>query len=190
MWVPTLNMRIPQPKLGSLPEHEMNREIGLMSEFELQKSLNQPRAYDVGVREERAINKELGWRHKERIAAAEAHEDSLRSAGFNDGFSVDITQGIPDMIADPLPDPVVGHLGSVTTGNFQPEPLPGDDPLPADVVTPADSPLDVVPFKNPADVSTSTNYSNNGISVRFEVDFNSEFNDDFNSEFNSEFNTR
>jgi len=183
-------MRVPQPELGSLPKHQMDREIGLMSEFELQKALNQPRAYDVGMREERAINKELGWRQQERIAAAQAHEDRFRSAGLDDGFSVDITQGIPDPIADPLPDPVVNHVGTVTTGAFQPEPLPGDDPMPPDIVTPEKSPLDVVPYKNPEDISTSKNYANDGINVRFDVSFNSEFNDDYNSEFNSEFNTR
>lgn len=168
----------------------MDREINLMSEFELQKALNQPRAYDVGPREERAINKEIGWRHQERIAAAQAHENEFRSAGLDDGFSVDITQGIPDPIADPLPDPVVNHVGTVTTGEFQPVPLPGDDPIPPEIITPEDSPLDVVPYKNPNNISTSTSYVDDGITVRFEVDFNSEFNDKFNSEFNSEFNTR
>ena len=183
-------MRVPQPELGSMPKTEMNREIGLMSEFELQKALNQPYAYDVGQREERAINKELGWRHKERLAAAQAHEEQFRSAGFNDGFSVDITQGIPDPVADPLPDPVVNHVGGVTTGNFRPEPLPGTEPVPDTVVTPETSPLDIVPYKDPDNISISKNYANEEINVQFEVSFSSEFNDKFNSEFNSEFNTK
>jgi hypothetical protein len=182
-------MRVPQPELGALPDPELNREIGLMSDFELQKALNQPSAYAVGPREERAINGELGWRHHERVAAAEAHHDRFRSAGFDDGFSVDISRGIPDPIADPLPDPVVNHVDAVTAGDFRPEPLPGNEPVPETVVTPDTSPLDVVPYKDPDDVSISRNYANDGINVRFEVSFESDFESDFESEFDSEFDS-
>jgi len=59
---------------------------------------------------------------------------------------VDITEGIPDPIADPLPDSVVNHVGTVPAEDFQPKPLLGNDPMPPDIATPEDSPLDVVPY--------------------------------------------
>jgi hypothetical protein len=170
-------MRVPQPHFGSMPKHEMEREIGLMGESELQRALNQPGAYEVGQREKRAISKELGWRHKERMMAAQAHDDHLRNAGFDTGISVDITEGVPDPIADPLPDPVVNHVDDVTFGDFRPKEV---TPLPEQIVTPDTSPLDSVPFADyDSTKPKSINESNDGISVKFEV----QFNDGFNSKF-------
>jgi len=177
-------MRVPQPQLGSLSTHRMEREIGLMGEFELHRALNEPYAYDVGMREKRAINKELGWREHERALAAQAHHESLQAAGFDDGFAIDITDGVPDSLADPLPDPVTDHITDVTAGRFRPTPL---DPLPEDVITPETSPLDTVPFAEYESATpASVQRSDPNISIVFEV----QFDDGMNSKFNSKFKTK
>jgi hypothetical protein len=184
------------PDLDTLPEHQLRNQVGQMREHELGRALTLPEAYGAGPREQRAIKKELGWREQERMAAAQAHDDTFRQAGFETGFDVDITQGIPDPVADPLPDPVVNHVDDVVEGRFQPFEFP--DPS-AEVITPSKSPVDGVPFvSHDAAPPKSIDEDRDGISVKFEVvfdnGFNNEFDDDFNNEFddgfNSEFTTR
>ncbi|WP_147587228.1 hypothetical protein [Halorubrum lipolyticum] len=171
------------PDLDTLPKHELQRQVGLMREPDLDRALTQPEAYSAGPREQRAIQKELGWREQERIAAAQAHDDALRQAGFETGFNVDITQGIPDPIADPLPDLVVNHVDDVVDGKFQPYEIP--DP-PAEVVTPSTSPVEEAPFVS-YDTTTpkSIKEDREGVSVKFSVSFDDGFDDKFRSKFNT-----
>ncbi|WP_148290994.1 hypothetical protein [Halorhabdus tiamatea] len=171
------------PDLDTLPEHELQQQLGQMPEPELGRALNLPEAFSAGPREQRAIRKELGWREHERIAAAQAHDDAIRRAGFEDGFDVDITNGVPDPIADPLPDPVVNHVDDVVTGRFQPFEMP--DP-PKDVITPSTSPLSESPFVSyEAAPPKSVDEEQDDISVKFKVSFDDGFNDDFRSKFST-----
>lgn len=169
------------PDLDTLPKHELQRQVGQMREYELGQALTLPEAYSAGPREQRTIQKELGWREQERMAAAQAHDDALRQAGFETGFDVDITQGIPDPIADPLPDQVVNHVDNVVDGRFQPFEIP--DP-PAEVVTPSKSSIDEVPFvSHDAAQPKSIDENRDEISVKFSVSFDDTFDDKFSSKF-------
>lgn len=159
----------------------MKREMGLMDEFELQKALNHPAAYEAGPRAQRALKKELGWREQERKAALYTQQEQLQNSGFDNGLSVDLNDGLPDPVADPLPDPVVNHVDDVTFGNFRPTKI---DPLPEEVTTPETSPLNSVPFIDYASASpSSTNRVEDGISVKFNVSFKNDFDDGFDSKF-------
>lgn len=171
------------PDLDTLPNHELQRQIGRMSEPELGRALNLPEAYGAGPHEQRAIRKELGWREEERMAAAQAHDDAIRQAGFENGFDVDITDGIPDPIADPLPGPVVDHVDDVVTGRFQPFEIP--DP-PDDIVTPSTSPIDEAPFaSHDAATPKSITEDRDGISVKFKTSFDDGFDDKFSAKFST-----
>lgn len=171
------------PSLDTLPRHELQRQIGRMPEPELGQALNMPEAYGAGPHEQRAIRKELGWREQERIAAAQAHDDAIRQAGFEEGFDLDITEGIPDSIADPLPEPVVNHVDDVITGTFQPVDIP--DP-PDEIITPSTSPIDETPFiSHDAATPISSTEDQDGISVKFNVSFDDGFDDKFSAKFST-----